>query len=419
MPTGRRRQRSSISSTPPADSSPSISTRTIRLRNSAGIARRTAARLSPGSIVAVSRPSSAPSAALARTVTGRGSAAGSDCTTTPNSFAARLGAAGRFGQQQARRVGLLGRDIAQRAAPVEIGGEVRGGPLPRLAAPAGSCSIPSLIHTARGALRQRHRRAAARARALRSAGHGFGFNACTAARASLARTGASGGGASPDASGAVVTRMTRRFSRSASARRSVAAVCRRVQSRAAAQPSSMTRTSGPSPGSAPRGLSSGCASARMISAASTVRSRISHHGVRAGVSSRGVSPSSSRIAGNATRRGAGGVTRSSHQITGSAASAVSSHGAAKASEPRASIQRGSLLPQPPVTGSRLRGGSSPPAQPPIGGERRAAPEAPDAARGRCGDSRASSRRDRAMSARPVAMHGGSARHNPRARPRPG
>ena len=68
-----------------------------------------------------------------------------------------------------------------------------------------------------------------------------------------------------------------------------------------------------------------------------MRSRISHHGVRAGVSSRGISPSSSRIAGNAMRRGAGGVTRSSHQMTGSAASAASSHGEAKASEPSASI----------------------------------------------------------------------------------
>ena len=37
------------------------------------------------------------------------------------------------------------------------------------------------------------------------------------------------------------------------------------------------------------------------------------------------------------RRGAGGVTRSSHQMTGSPASAASSHGEAKASEPSASI----------------------------------------------------------------------------------
>ena len=70
-----------------------------------------------------------------------------------------------------------------------------------------------------------------------------------------------------------------------------------------------------------------------------MRSRISHSGVRAGVSSRGTSPSSSRIAGKAMRRGAGGVTRSSHQMIGSAASATSSHGEAKAREPSASIDQ--------------------------------------------------------------------------------
>ena len=70
-----------------------------------------------------------------------------------------------------------------------------------------------------------------------------------------------------------------------------------------------------------------------------MRSRISHSGVRAGVTSRGVSRSSSRIAGNAMRRGAGGVTRNSHQTIGSPASADSSQGEAKASEPSASIDQ--------------------------------------------------------------------------------
>ena len=118
---------------------------------------------------------------------------------------------------------------------------------------------------------------------------------------------------------------------------SSAVVCRRLQSRAAAQPSSMISATGPVPASRVCGFISGWASARMTSAASTVRSRISHHGVRAGVSSRGTRPKSSRIAGNAISRGAGGVTRKSHQITGSAASAASSHGEAKAKEPSASI----------------------------------------------------------------------------------
>jgi hypothetical protein len=64
---------------------------------------------------------------------------------------------------------------------------------------------------------------------------------------------------------------------------------------------------------------------------------MSHSGVRAGVSSRGVSPSSKRIAGKRMRRGAGGVTLSSHQMIGSATSAESSHGEAKASEPSDSM----------------------------------------------------------------------------------
>jgi hypothetical protein len=117
----------------------------------------------------------------------------------------------------------------------------------------------------------------------------------------------------------------------------MAALCRSVQSRAAVQPSSMISATGPSPASRACGLSSGCASARMTSAANTVRNRISHHGVRAGVSSRGRSPSNIAMAGKAMRRGAGGVTRNSHQITGSAASAANSQGAAKAREPSESI----------------------------------------------------------------------------------
>ena len=73
-----------------------------------------------------------------------------------------------------------------------------------------------------------------------------------------------------------------------------------------------------------------------------MRKRISHSGVRAGVTSRGTSPSSSRIGGKAMRRGAGGVTRSSHQMTGSPANAASSHGEANASEPSASIAHATI-----------------------------------------------------------------------------
>ncbi len=85
------------------------------------------------------------------------------------------------------------------------------------------------------------------------------------------------------------------------------------------------------------GLSNGWATAKITIVASNMRSRISHRGVRAGVSSRGTSPSSSRIAGKAMRRGAGGVTRNNHQMIGSAANATSSHGETKARGPSASI----------------------------------------------------------------------------------
>ncbi len=123
----------------------------------------------------------------------------------------------------------------------------------------------------------------------------------------------------------------------ASASRSPSAACRAGQSRAAAQPSSMTRMIGPVPARRACGFNSGWAAATITSAASTMRSRISHHGVRDGVSSRGASPSNSRIAGKSMRRGAGGVTRSSHQMIGNPASASSSQGEAKAREPNASI----------------------------------------------------------------------------------
>ena len=60
--------------------------------------------------------------------------------------------------------------------------------------------------------------------------------------------------------------------------------------------------------------SSGSASATISSAAAIRRSSSSHQGVCAGVSSSSVKPSSRRSGGNTMRRGAGGVTRSSHQI---------------------------------------------------------------------------------------------------------
>ncbi len=136
-----------------------------------------------------------------------------------------------------------------------------------------------------------------------------------------------------------MTRTTCRSSRAASDKNSLSAAWRSGQSCAAAQPSSTMKTIGPVEASRACGLSSGRARAKITRAASVMRSRISHSGVRAGVSSRGISPSSSRIAGKTMRRGAGGVTRNSHQMIGSAASATSSQGEAKAREPSASIDQ--------------------------------------------------------------------------------
>ncbi len=64
----------------------------------------------------------------------------------------------------------------------------------------------------------------------------------------------------------------------------------------------------------------------------------SHSGVCAGVSSRFCAPNRNAIAAKRSRRGAGGVTRRIHQMTGSAASAASSHGVVKLSALSSSIQ---------------------------------------------------------------------------------
>ena len=62
--------------------------RVTRLRNSVGSGKRTATLGSSGAIVAGSRASSAPSSALARTVSACGPDAGSDRTTTETSLPA-------------------------------------------------------------------------------------------------------------------------------------------------------------------------------------------------------------------------------------------------------------------------------------------------------------------------------------------
>ncbi len=64
----------------------------------------------------------------------------------------------------------------------------------------------------------------------------------------------------------------------------------------------------------------------MITAASSMRSAVSHQGLWAGVSSVDLRSFRSRVGGNTTTCGLGGVSLSSHQIAGSAASATKIQG---------------------------------------------------------------------------------------------
>ena len=145
---------------------------------------------------------------------------------------------------------------------------------------------------------------------------------------------------------AVVTIATARPACAAPRSTSAIVACALSQPCAAVQPLSTNSTSGPAPATCAERPSSGSASATMISAAAIRRSSSSHSGVRAGVSSLSFSPSSSRSGGNTTRLGAGGVTRSSHQIAGSTMSAEQDPRRAEAQSARAmrpSAQRAAHL----------------------------------------------------------------------------
>ena len=114
------------------------------------------------------------------------------------------------------------------------------------------------------------------------------------------------------------------------------------QCAAEAQPLSMTMRRGPSPAKLCRsGLSTGRASARMIKAASSMRKAVSHQGLRAGSSSVVLRSFSSRVGGKTTSCGLGGVSRSSHQIAGSATSAASTQGCRNPIEPMVIMTGGS------------------------------------------------------------------------------
>jgi len=117
---------------------------------------------------------------------------------------------------------------------------------------------------------------------------------------------------------------------------SVMARARSLQPSAAVQPLSTTSTSGPGVGGVVPRPRMGSARAMISNAAAVSRSSSNHQGVLAGVSSSLISPASSRNGGKTCGLGLGGVTRSSSQISGSAKSPSSSHGAPKLSCGRSS-----------------------------------------------------------------------------------
>ena len=139
--------------------------------------------------------------------------------------------------------------------------------------------------------------------------------------------------------GAVPITRTGRLARRASAIRLSIALRRSFQRAALAQPLSVMMKSGPFPATRCAGFQIGSARARMTSAAIAMRRSRSQSGVWAGVSSSRTRPTRSRIAGNRTRFGSGGLTRSNHQMAGRTNSAASIQGVAKASGPSASIDQ--------------------------------------------------------------------------------
>ncbi|MND66758.1 hypothetical protein D3C80_581570 [compost metagenome] len=119
---------------------------------------------------------------------------------------------------------------------------------------------------------------------------------------------------------------------SASSISMVAVSTRRSQSTELDQPLSMTSASGPlALSELARGFMTGSAIARMTAAASSMRRSVSHHGLWAGVSSRFRTVARMRSGGKISAFGRGGVTLSSHQMTGSDRSPKRISGLAKAS----------------------------------------------------------------------------------------
>ena len=157
-----------------------------------------------------------------------------------------------------------------------------------------------------------------------------GTSGCGPAAASFSRAVAALAGVASWLRSAVKTVETGTSCASASSTSAWAVSSRRCQSAALAQELSTSSTIGPVASVEVRWLTTGSASARITAAASSMRSSVSHHGLCAGVSSRFSTESRIFSGGKASVCGRGGVSLSSHQITGSDSSANSTAGLAKA-----------------------------------------------------------------------------------------
>ncbi len=323
-PTGRRRQRSSSSTTDPALGGPSSTSRLSRLRNSGGRTMPADAVASSGGTVSAVRASVRPSPLCARMATlvamGRGACA--RCTT--NRSASLVGGSSRAG----RRCRSKPRSPDQRpAAPARrrkiaaVGQSVRHIDH-RRASRSRTPGLPGTQSTRRGGT------IGGPGLRLQGGEAGAQFGDRHFGRDGDRRTVAIRCGRQ---------QRTLRPARSARSSSVSAASLRRAQSFAAAQPLSITSRTGPLPAKAEPASRTGRASARMTSAAAIMRNAISHQGVRAGVSSVAFSPNRKRTAGKSSDRGAGGVTRSSHHSMGSASRPTRTQGATNVG--RASIYR--------------------------------------------------------------------------------
>ncbi len=337
MPTVRRLQRLSSNCTAPAECSPAISIRAMSLRISTGRSKRASVSRSSGLNANEASPSDRPLRSSARTVPASaapGEARSTFTLNAPTAFSAPVSARAP-GMPPATIVS--GRSSSSCARLL-----TKSAPLPR-----STESDSQMSSTSRASAR--NCTIAGRA-SVRSTVCGAGLIRCNRTRAEPAV--ANETSRAPSDSGISATA---RWSLSARVMMSSAVRSRASQVAAAVQPSSIRIAIGPRVFVvASGGFHSGPAAATMMSAASASRISVSHQGVRAGVSSLGAISRRSRVAGKSTRRGRGGINRSSHHSTGSISRPRRTSGSAKPSD------NPPIMPGPPVRPDAASGASYPP-----------------------------------------------------------